>query len=221
MKEFILYLIFFLINVSSLTAQSIDQSVPDSIDPEDTYLFYLHGGIIEAQGVNAVSKYYGAYKYLDILDTLSRHNFRVISEARPKGTDVKKYAAKVAGQVDTLLQAGVPQENIVILGASLGAYIAFEAAILIKNPGIRYAVLGLCSDYAVNYFSDYSDVLIGNFLSIYEHSDSKSSCQKIFENPSEDTLFKEIELNMGIDHSFLYKPYDEWVIPLVEWAHER
>lgn len=26
-----------------------------------------------------------------------------------------------------------------------------------------------------------------------------------------------IELNMGIDHAFVFKPYKEWIAPLTRW----
>ena len=30
--------------------------------------------------------------------------------------------------------------------------------------------------------------------------------------------YKEIELNTGLKHGFLYKPLAEWVEPVVRWA---
>ena len=50
--------------------------------------------------------------------------FVVISEQRPRNTDVEEYAGKVTGQITALLDAGVPAENITVLGASKGAAIA-------------------------------------------------------------------------------------------------
>jgi hypothetical protein len=33
-----------------------------------------------------------------------------------------------------------------------------------------------------------------------------------------DAGFEEIVLEMGNGHGFLYKPYEDWVGPLVKWA---
>ena len=63
--------------------------------------------------------------------------------------------------------------------------------------------------------------LWGNFLSIYESSDEKGSCKSLFNPKHRKSKFKEVKLNMGNGHGFLYKPYDEWVIPLVNWANNK
>jgi pimeloyl-ACP methyl ester carboxylesterase len=202
-------------------AQSISGFLPLTVDTSQTYLFYLHGGVVQDQGIHAVSEYYGKYEYLAILDSLRSRGFQVISEARPKGTEVEDYAAKIAGQVDSLLEKGVSPRKIVIVGASLGAYMALEAAHRLQNSNVSYVLIGLCSEYAVSRYLSYGNNLYGNFLSIFERSDSKASCREIFKDKPAETRFHEIELNMGIDHAFLFKPYDEWVIPMVEWIEGK
>ena len=121
-------------------------------DTLSKYLFYLHGGIVQQQGASAVSKTFGPYLYNDIVDSLRSKGFIVLSEVRPHGTDEKIYAGKIAGQVDSLLKTGVGAGNIVIAGASQGAWIAFEVALLLKNPSLNFAVLGICNNYNMNYF---------------------------------------------------------------------
>lgn len=80
MKSSLLILLYFVSAPLSVLSQSANGFLPDNIEPGEHYLFYLHGGIVQQQGVNAVSQYYGAYKYLDILDSLSTRGFNVISE---------------------------------------------------------------------------------------------------------------------------------------------
>ena len=53
---------------------------PARIDPAAKYLFYLHGKIIEDQGLPAISPDYGEYQYAAILQALAGHGFHVISE---------------------------------------------------------------------------------------------------------------------------------------------
>lgn len=187
---------------------------------ETTYLFYLHGGVVQQQGANAVSEYYGPYKYLDLLDTLRSYGFEVISEVRPKGVTEEAYARKVSGQIDSLLALGVKKKNMVVAGASLGAYITMDLALMRKDPDLNFALLGLCSDYVLEYYQDRKDSLCGNFLSIYEKTDEKGPCLPLFSAADCPQQFKEIGLQMGNGHGFLYRPYPEWVRPLVEWIKD-
>jgi hypothetical protein len=217
MKPVTIFIILLISITSNTFGQTTSTFVPTKIDTSKSYLFYLHGGIVQEQGANAVSEYFGSYEYQQILDTLSSHGFYVISEVRPKGTGEVEYGEKVARQIDTLLTAGVAPENIALVGASLGAYMTIEAAHKIKNSKIKYALIGLCSDYALELYSKYRDELCGDFLSIYESSDQKGSCETILAEPRCKSGFKEIKLNMGNGHGFLYKPYKEWVHPLVKW----
>jgi hypothetical protein len=61
---------------------------PTSIEPTNRYMFYLHGKIIEDQGIPAVSPEYGTYEYEAILEKLASFGFTVISEQRPKNSDL-------------------------------------------------------------------------------------------------------------------------------------
>ena len=191
--------------------------VPEQIDPEAKYLFYLHGGVVQAQGLPAVSTYYGKYEYKQIVQRLSEQGFHVISEVRPKDSQEKEYADKVSAQIDSLSKAGVPIENISIVGASLGAYITMELALQRNEPDLKYALLGLCSEYAVGLYEGRKMEVKGRFFSIYEASDSKSTCQKLFSPDNKESRFKELRLEMGNDHAFLFKPYKEWLLPLSSW----
>ena len=59
--------------------------VPQQIDPQAHYLFYLHGRIVE-EGRRPTSPQFGVYEYDKILETFRARGFVVISEQRPKGT---------------------------------------------------------------------------------------------------------------------------------------
>jgi hypothetical protein len=58
----------------------------------------------------------------------------------------------------------------------------------------------------------------GNILSIYEKSDAAGSCQLHTKNSKGIQQYKEIALNTGLKHGFLYKPLPEWLIPAKNWA---
>lgn len=188
------------------------------IDQPITYLFYLHGQIAIENG-KGVSAYWGVYEYQSILDTLSGFGYKVISEARPMDSDEKGFASKVSWQIDTLLKAGVSPARICVVGASAGAYIAMDIAERVKNEQVKYVIMGMCWP---NTYKRYSGKeLCGNFLSIYESSDPHGSCLKLLEDQHCKTGIEEIELNMNNSHGFLYKPYKEWINPMVNWINRN
>lgn len=221
MKVTIAFIISFCIITSSSRGQVTAGFIPKNIDTTKIFLFYLHGAIVQEEGPNAVSKDFGPYEYYRILDTFKSYGYYVISEARPKGTEGEKYGDKVARQVDTLLKSGVPATHIIVVGASQGAAMTIEAAYRIKNSQIKYVLLGLCSDYMIEYYLKYKKELCGNFLSIYESSDAHSSCDRLLMEQYCKSGYKEIRLNMGISHGFIYKPYKEWVSPIVQWINNK
>jgi len=217
MKPFITLILFCLLHISA-TAQHIQHDLPAAIDPTKYYLFYLHGGVVTVKGDNAINDpvpEYGPYQYSRILDTLRAHGFTVVSERRFLGVDDSVYAIKIAKQVDTLLKAKVPVSNIILVGASAGSNVVLLASDRLRNPEMKYVIMGGCSPDIYKYYVELQ--LTGRFLGIIEASDSRGTCAKIFENRQQVKDFKEIKLNTGLNHGFIYKPFAAWVDPVVQW----
>jgi len=211
--------------ISYSRSQDIYTTIPEVVQPDVQYLFYLHGGIIQSRGIYAVSPYWGRYEYTAILDTLAGRGFLVISEARPGNTDLPQYAAEIARQIEALIQKGVPENNITVVGASMGAGITLDISIQVKKPNINYAVMGICRDRSwQSYLRHYPEADIrfhGHFLSIYEQTDTYGSCKHVIGGNETISSFSEVALNMNNGHGFLYKPYNEWVNPLVQWIRRN
>lgn len=208
-------LLFVLLSFKS-KGQSMQNSLPLKVDPAGRYLFYLHGRIVEEQGIHAVHPQLGEYRYLEILDSLKKY-FYVISEARPCDTDVLQYAEKVALQIDSLRRKGIPVEHMFVFGASKGAYITLWIAEKLKTENLNFVVMGVCSEETDSNFR--GKELCGNFLSFYESSDPwASSCMGLLKDESCIAGFKEVRLTTGKAHGFLYSPSSQWLNPLVEWA---
>lgn len=194
---------------------------PKSIDTQRRYLFYLHGKIIENQGLPAVDPEYGEYEYGAILAKLSDYGFTVISEQRPKDADSLIFAQRTAGQVTDLLNAGVPPENITVVGASKGGYMTILTSNILKNKQINYVIMAICNPEVINDFKMNDVYLYGNVLSIYDSKDKyASTCEEFFSISKDVGLnqFDEIVLEIGTGHGILYKPLDEWINPVVDWA---
>ncbi len=202
---------------------TIPRSSTSSASTDKRYLFYLHGKIIEDQGIPAISPEYGEYQYQAILDRLSGFGFEIISEKRPKNTDALEYAQKTAGQVASLLQSGVPAKNITLVGASKGASITMFVSTILENSEIHYVILAGCNAEMADLLKNKEMSLHGNVLSIYDSADMMAgSCQDIFSSSAGKGLTEhnEIVLTVGTGHGVIYKPIDEWIIPTVKWAGE-
>ena len=197
---------------------------PDSIDPSKQYMFYLHGKIIEDQGIPAVNPVYGEYEYEAILERLSEFGFVVVSEQRPKNADGVKYANKTAEQITELLDAGVPAKNITVVGASKGSYIAIYTSHFLANREVNFVLLGSCFPGEVDLILQNQIYLFGNVLSMYDSVDQYAdSCEEYFSlSKSRGGLSRtnEIVLNIGTGHGILYQPLDEWILPTAAWAEK-
>jgi hypothetical protein len=192
------------------------KDMPATVDTKASYLFYLHGRIIENRGIRPTDPKYGVYEYEDILKTLAAKGFAVISEARAKDTDVNQYAAKVVQQVNTLLAAGVPPSRITVLGASKGSVITMRVSTLLRNKDVNFVIMSNCNDWDnQNFQID----LYGNVLSIYDVNDEfGQTCQKFFDKAHGLNRHNEVVLKVGTGHAVLYKPLKEWIDLVVEWA---
>jgi hypothetical protein len=203
---------------SLANAQIIGESLPKPIDKSKLYLFYLHGGVVTRSGNNAINQsvpQWGPYQYLSILDSLQKRGFNVISENRKFDIDDTVYVKKIVSQVDSLLRKKVSPKNILVLGASAGSHIALLASAKLKNKKLNFVIMGGCWPET---YKDYTGIdLFGNYLSIYEDSDPHQSCISIFSTRKTLTSSKEIKINTGLSHGFIYKGHKEWIDPIVEW----
>lgn len=180
------------------------------------HLFYLHGKIIEDQGPLGVSPVYGRYDYPAILAAFRRRGFEVVSEARPRGTDVHAYADKVVGQVRALLAQGVPPGRITVVGASKGAVIASLVSTRLRKKRVRYVMLANCNDWLIR---AHDPRLTGEVMSIYETSDDiGQSCARVAHRSPDLARFREIALHTGFGHGIVYRPLEQWLAPAAAWA---
>jgi hypothetical protein len=198
-------------------------SFPCHASPTEKYLFYLHGRIIEDQGIpRPRSEKFGYYEYEKILEAFRNRGFTVRSEIRPANTEVRAYAEKTAEEVRQLLQTGVPPGRITVVGASKGGVIAIFVSALLQNRDVNFVFLACCHEALHKNLQGAGMRVAGNILSIYDATDATGcgSCQKFFASARGNKLgrTREIVLNLGLGHGILYRPLPEWVEPVVAWA---
>lgn len=184
------------------------------------YVFFLHNKFLEDHSFTEKHPQYGIAEYGPIINKLRKKNTVVISEKRQPNTDPKVYARKIIAQIDSLKSKGIPYRNMTIVGTSQGGYIAQYVSYYSKNAELKFVIIGSSfKDDSLNEDKDFR--FYGKILSITEKSDDGYillSSQNRYLNAHLRT-FKEIELNTGLHHGFLFKPMDQWINPTLQWIH--
>jgi len=213
-----------LVALAVLLAGSLPVAAGDPAPPR--HLIYLHGRIVqEQQSARPRHPRFGYYEMEALRAAFRDRGFAVSGEIRPKSASVGESADRVVAQVRRLLDSGVPADRITVVGASMGAGIALEAAARLLQPGLRFAVLGACLSANVReMLAREGRGPSGHVLSIREASDELTEpCPAWRNEPGwRSTLeAREIVLHTGLGHGFLYRPLPEWVDPVTEWAFAR
>jgi len=195
------------------------------------HLIYLHGRIVQdQQSARPQSPKFGAYELDAILDTFRDRGFVVRGDIRPKSDSVGTAADRVVQQVGRLIASGVAADHITVVGASMGASIALLAATRLQNPAVRFAILGACLSAEVRALvANEGKAPRGQMLAIRESSDDLTEpCPGWTPGagdatppmpPTPDLAVREIVVDTGLGHGFLYRPLPEWVEPVVAWAN--
>ncbi len=186
------------------------------------HLIYLHGRIVQVeQSLRPLHPQYGYYEMEKIFDAFRQRGFVVSGEIRPRSASVSDSADKVVGQVRQLLASGVAADHVMVVGGSMGAAIALVASARLQNPELRFAVLGTCLSATVRRLTaERGEGPSGHILAFREASDElTASCPPWKSDPESSSLIaREIVLETGLRHGFLFSPLAQWVNPVVEWA---
>lgn len=183
------------------------------------YIFFFHNKFVEENDLNVAHPEYGKAEYNEILESYRKDNFIVFSEKRKKNTNSAEYAEKIAKQIKKLIKKGVPANHITVIGTSQGGYIAQYVSTYLSNPDLNFVFIGCFRDVDIQEIPDLN--WCGNILTIYEKSDiyGVSAIKRKETSKCKIDHFKEIELNTGLKHGFLYKAADNWIAPSKKWAN--
>lgn len=198
-------------------AGDIGERIPSKINPQDKFVFYSHGYIVEGENPKPVDTRFGwgLYDFPAIKQALASDGYHLIARHRAKNTDPFIYATELSQDIRTLIKAGVLARNITIVGFSRGAFITGLTSNALFDVGVNTVILAGCGRLISK---DHEDVQVyGHVLSIYEKSDRAGSCQKLKDKSPNVLSFKEIEINTGLEHGAFYRPIPEWINPLRQW----
>ena len=210
---------------SKFCTEKFSYNLPTVINPSARYVFFLHGKIVEKRGPNGRHHCFGIYDYHGIVKSFRNQGFVVISEVRPEGTKLDKYAVKIERQIKTLLSYGISPEQITVVGFSKGSAIALLVSTRLKDLGINFVLMSGCTYNGTHVLDRYRKVIDrsvhsmhGRFLHIYDVSDQKCDvCLKILKNVSAEVKFEEMKLKNGLGHGLFYRPRKDWIEPVTEW----
>ena len=193
-----------------------------NLETDKDYIFFIHNKFLEENSDGTFSdKYNVTVDYNGILQSFKKDGFIVLSEKRIKNTDTKKYAEKIVSQIDSLIKTGVKPNHITIVGTSKGGYIAQYVSTFAKNPNLNFVFIGSFQESDIENYPEIN--FCGNILTIYEKSDffGVTAIKRKETSKLKINQFKEIELNTGLKHGFLYIASDEWIKPCKMWAKRK
>ncbi len=184
------------------------------------HIIYLHGQIVEDQGLPAFSERYGEYRFDEIVAAFGDAGFEVTAPLRDANADPALHAEQISHQIMAILDTGVPPRNITVVGASKGAYIASLVSDRMIGPELRYVLLAGCSDGANEQFLSNGHQLHRSVLAIRDRSDvaASGSCEPIAAASPALDEFREITTSTGLEHGLIYSPNPAWMIPTIAFA---
>lgn len=195
-------------------AGALYTSFPEKIYPEEKYVFYSHGLIVEGDNLMPVNERWGVYDFISVRKALSDPQYNLISYHRPKNTIADEFAEKLAADVRKLIIAGVKPENITLLGFSRGGEITLLASTKLRLDKINTILLAVCGGFVKGH-PEYK--AYGNVYSIYETSDFAGSCQFLKDRNNKVHSFQETAISTGKEHGAFYQPLAEWIVPIKSW----
>jgi Dienelactone hydrolase family len=185
------------------------------------YIYFFHNKFFELNDSNAIHPEYGKVEYTKIIESFKSDGFIVFSEKRLANTDAKIYAKEQAKHIDSLIKTGVKPSNITVIGTSKGGYIAQYVSTYLANPAINFVFIGCFNKADLTEFPDIQ--FCGNILYIYEKTDAFASSAVARKTTSKLKInhYKEIALNTGLKHGFLFKALAVWMEPSKMWASQN
>lgn len=196
------------------SAGEIRNELPAAVDVGASYVFYLHGAIVEGTDRRPTSARFGVYEYDAILKALAAPERVVVSAQRPRGASPERWSERRAADVEQLIGAGVPSSSIAVIGFSKGGAIAILTSSRVDDSGVRYVLMGACGDW----LSGVPELqLHGRVLSLIETSDNIGhSCRPLCER-SPKASCREETLHTGLRHGAFYRPLAAWLTPTRAW----
>jgi len=186
---------------------------------DDRFVFFLHNRFLEEHELNELHPEFGRTEYNEIIAEFKKGGLKVISEKRNGNVNAREYAIGIVTQIDSLIKNEIEPRKITVVGTSKGGYIAQYVSTLANNQDLNFVFIASFRNSDIQNIPEIN--FCGNILTIYEKSDpfGVSALERKKKSICEIKHFKEIELNTGMKHGFLFKPLKVWIEPSIKWAN--
>ncbi len=183
------------------------------------HIVYLHGAIVEDYGTQAVSDRYGPYQFDAIVEALQSSGAIVHAPVRTSGADVSDSADGAVNMIRDLIDEGVKPDDITVIGASKGAYIATLIADRTAFENVNYVLLAGCSAGVVTALQQDEVTFSGRVLAIRDRLDDRlaGSCAELVDTSPRVSDFREIVVDTGLEHGLIFTPHEAWLEPVQAW----
>lgn len=217
MKKLLVMMITLSVSLSSVAVELYTE-FPEKISPDERYVIYSHGLIVEGDNPRPKHPEFGIYEFKKIKEALFNDgNFNLIAHHRPENTNIELYVETLISWVNRLIDAGVKPSRITLVGFSRGSHLTAFASDRLVEMGVNTALLASCMEGDIP--TQPPLTMGGNLLSIYETTDVMGTCRKLAAR-SRLASFKEISISTGLTHGAFFQPLPEWVEPLKEWISD-
>lgn len=204
---------------SPATAGEILSTFPQNPTPDQRYIIYLHGRIIETEGIDPVSPRFGQYEYRRITVALAQGNADVIADVRHGDTDVFEYTETLALKIEDMIAQGVRADHITVAGFSKGGYMTLLTANALQNPSLRYVAMAGCVEGIVDGSDTNADGLQGAMLSLVDEADDLGfSCAPLFARNTHLSQTQDITFSEGTGHGVFYRADQRWIDAVFMWS---
>ncbi|PZX46855.1 alpha/beta hydrolase family protein [Algoriphagus chordae] len=182
-------------------------------------IFFLHNRFLEEHALDDLHPEFGRTEYREIISEFESQGFKVLSEIRNGNVNAREYAVRIVNQIDSLIASGIEPKRITVVGTSKGGYIAQYVSTLASKTDLNFVFIASFQDSDIQNIPEIN--FCGNILTIYEKSDpfAVSALARKKTSTCDIKHFREIELNTGLGHGFLFKPLDVWMEPTMKWAN--
>ena len=192
----------------------------DNICSAKKHIIFLHNKFLETHTVNEVHPKYGKVQLNEINKKFKKAGFSVLINKRDSSVKPDSAVNQVIHQIDSIHKIN-SKDTITVIGTSKGGYLAQIVSSKLKNPKINFVFIGCFQESDIKEYPDIN--FCGNILTIYEKTDpfGVSAIRRKQTSKLPIPNFKEIELNTGLNHGFLFQALDSWIFPCIKWANNN
>jgi hypothetical protein len=181
------------------------------------HIIFLHNKFLETHTVKEAHLKYGKVQLNEIKHKFKKAGFSILINKRNSSVKSDSAVNQVIHQIDSIHKIN-SKDTITVIGTSKGGYLAQMVSSKLKNPKINFVFIGCFQESDIKEYPNIN--FCGNILTIFEKTDpfGVSAIKRKQTSKLPIPNFKEVELNTGLNHGFLFQALDTWINPCIKWG---